>query len=378
MIATTIASRLPESRIAMSDLASTLPSRRDLVRELSVYATPQTARGLWLFATDIALYALAVAGVLFLRPLWAKISCAVFAGMALARMFSLAHNAAHENIVRNPRLNRVLAVVLFTPFFYNYVLWMYEHHTLHHPYPNDTKPDAYKPFGKAEFDALPRWRQLLERFYRAPTIIGWGVYYLLQRHWSTKLAPPAYLPASLRRAAWWNAALLVAYGAVMLSLLAVAPLYAVNLTPIEALLIGFVLPLFVFEIHDGFALYVQHTDPRIAWFNGAVDRNAEGRAEILSVHLRVPRLMGWFYHDAFAHPVHHLHPKIPCYRVYQAQTKLDERLGPAAVVSAFNMAWFLDTTRRCKLYDWDKRQWLDFTGCPTAPAAIQPPITAHE
>ena len=378
MIAMTIASRLPESRIAMSDLASTLPSRRDLVRELSVYATPQTARGLWLFATDIALCALAVAGVLFLRPLWAKISCAVFAGMALARMFSLAHNAAHENIVRNPRLNRVLAVVLFTPFFYNYVLWMYEHHTLHHPYPNDTKPDAYKPFGKAEFDALPRWRQLLERLYRAPTIIGWGVYYLLQRHWSTKLAPPAYLPASLRRAAWWNAALLVAYGAVMLSLLAVAPLYAVNLTPIEALLIGFVLPLFVFEIHDGFALYVQHTDPRIAWFDGAVDRNAEGRAEILSVHLRVPRLMGWFYHDAFAHPVHHLHPKIPCYRVYQAQTKLDERLGPAAVVSAFNMAWFLDTTRRCKLYDWDKRQWLDFTGCPTAPAAIQPPITARE
>ena len=354
----------------MAELVETLPTRRELIRELNVYATPQTARGLALFALDIALYATAIGGVLILVPLWAKIACGVFAGMALGRMFSLAHNAAHENIVANPYLNRVLAVVLFTPFFYNYVLWVYEHHALHHPYPNDAKPDAYKPYSKSEFDALPRWRQLLERFYRAPTILGWGVYYLVERHWSTKLVPPAYVPAALRRAAWWNAALLLAYGVALLFVLAAAPRYAVNLTSIEALLIGFVLPLFVFEIHDGFALYVQHTDPRIAWFGGDVDRNGEGRPELVSVHLRVPRLMGWFYHDTFAHPVHHLHPKIPCYRVFEAQMKLDERLGFAAVVSPFNLRWLLDTTRRCKLYDWERRQWLDFSGRPTAPAGL--------
>src|SRR5690349_9757789 len=196
----------------MPDFDSTLPSRRDLIRDLSVYAAPQTMRGLSLFAFDIALYALAVCGVLFLAPLWAKIACGVFAGMALARMFSLAHNAAHENIVRNPRLSRALAVVLFTPFFYNYVLWAYEHHVLHHPFPNDTKRDAYTPYSKAEFDALPYWRRMLERFYRAPTIVGWGVYYLVERHWSTKLVPPAYVPPRLRGAAWWNAVLLLAYG----------------------------------------------------------------------------------------------------------------------------------------------------------------------
>jgi len=350
-------------------VSTTLPSRRELIRELNVFATPQTLRGLSLFAVDIALYGLAVAGVLFLRPLWMKLGCGVFAGMALARMFSLAHNAAHENIVCSPRLNRALAVVLFTPFFYNCVLWMYEHHVLHHPHPNDTKPDAYRPYGKAEFDALPRWRRLLERFYRSPTFVGWGAYYLLQRHWATKLVPPAYVPPALRGVAWWNAALLLAYGAAMLALLIEAPRYAVNLTAGGALLIGFALPLFVFEIHDGFALYAQHTDPRIAWFKDSVNRNAEGRSELLSVHLRVPRLMGAFYHDTFAHPVHHLHPKIPCYRVFEAQTRLDERLGSAAVVRSFGVRWLLDTTRRCKLYDWDKQQWLDFSGRPTAPAA---------
>ena len=59
---------------------------------------------------------------------------------------------------------------------------MYEHHALHHPFTNDTKSDAYKPFGKSEFDALPTWRRALERCYRAPTGVGWGVYYLIERH----------------------------------------------------------------------------------------------------------------------------------------------------------------------------------------------------
>jgi omega-6 fatty acid desaturase (delta-12 desaturase) len=350
----------------MTEPPTPIPARRALIREVNIFAQSDTARGLWLCALDIALYAGAVAGVLFLPSFWAKLGCSLFAGMALGRMFSLAHNAAHENIVNGTRLNRFLAIVLFTPFFYNYRLWVYEHHVLHHPNPNDAKPDAYKPYGKKEFDALPLWRRLLERFYRAPNVVGWGFYYLLQRHASTKLFPPASLPEPFRSGAWKNAALLVAYAIVFLTLLVAAPIYAVNLSSVEALLLGFVLPLFIFEVHDGFALYVQHTDPRIPWFKGEVDRDTEGRTELLSVHLIVPRLAAWFYHDTFAHPVHHLHPKIPCYRAFEAQTRLDHMLGPAAVVSRFGIRWWFDTMRRCKLYDWDNHQWLDFDGRPTS------------
>ena len=195
--------------------------------------------------------------------------------------------------------------------------------------------------------------------------MGWGFYYLLQRHWSTKLYPSRDLAPPLWRAAWWNSALLLVYAAGFVALLVAAPCYAVNLDSIDAVLLGLALPLLVFEIHDGFALYVQHTDPRIPWFHGDVDRSAEGRTELLSVHLVVPRLVGWFYHDTFAHPVHHLHPKIPCYHAHAAQTLLDARLGPAAVVSQFGLRWLADTMRRCKLYDWDRNQWLAFDGTAT-------------
>jgi omega-6 fatty acid desaturase (delta-12 desaturase) len=75
--------------------------------------------------------------------------------------------------------------------------------------------------------------------------------------------------------------------------------------------------------------------------------------------------MAWFFHNTFAHPVHHLHPKIPCYRALDAQRALDRRLGPAAVVSTLSFAWLFDTMRRCTLYDWERQQWLDFDGRPT-------------
>jgi len=348
-----------------SETVTPVPSRRELIREVHVFAKADTTRGVALFLLDLGLYAAAMAGVLFLSSLWAKVASSISAGMVLGRMFSLAHNAAHENIVNGQRLNRFMAIVLFTPIFYNYRLWVYEHHTLHHPFPNDTKSDAYTPYSKQEYDALPAWRRALERFYRAPTVVGWGIYYIVERHFSTKIYPPAYVPPRLRPAAYWNTALLAVYAAALFALLIAAPHYATNLTSPAALLLGFALPFLVFEIHDGFALYVQHTDPRIPWFKDDVDRSAEGRTEFLSVHMEVPRFMGWFYHDTFAHPVHHLHPKIPCYHAYKAQRLLDARLGSAAVISKFGVSWLLDTTRRCKLYDWDNHQWLAFDGKAT-------------
>ena len=359
--------------------ASPLPTRYALIRAVQVHARSSTPRGLALFALDLGLYAAAIAGVLFFASPWAKVASSVFAGMALGRIFSLAHNAAHENIVNGRRLNRVLATILFLPIFYNYRLWAYEHHGLHHPFPNDTKSDAFLPFGKREFDALPRWRRVLERVYRGPSVLGWGLYYLLERHGSTKLYPPPYVPRRLRGAAWATTALLAAYAVAFIAFLVDAPRYAVDLGVGQALVLGFVLPLLLFEIHDGFALYVQHTDPRIPWFNGNVDRSAEGRTELLSVHLVVPRIVGAFYHDTFAHPVHHLHPKIPCYRVHAAQQALDAHLGGAAIVRRFGLRWLLDTTRRCKLYDWERHQWLAFDGTPTTePIRITGDAGAHD
>ena len=347
-----------------------LPSRREVIKAVMPFARSDTKRGVFLFVLDFGLYAAAIAGVLFLPEFWMKLCASGFAGMAQARLLALAHDAAHGSLVTDRKLNRAIGIVAFALVFYNYRLWCFEHHSLHHPNTNDPHPDAYTPFSKAHFDKLPRWRQWLERFYRGPNLVGWGVYYVLQRYWWTKILPPGYVPNVHRPAAWRNSLLLLAYMAVFVALLAAAPLYATNVDSLTAILLGAVLPFFVFEVQNSFALYVQHTDPRIPWFKDPVDRNAAGRTELISVDLLTPRPMAWFYHDIFAHPVHHLFPTIPCYRLRKAQNRLNEMLGPAAVVRTLSLEWWLDTTSRCKLYDWELHQWLDFDGRPTT-ARIQ-------
>jgi acyl-lipid omega-6 desaturase (Delta-12 desaturase) len=353
-----------------------LPSRRDLIRACSRFATSSTPHGIALFALDAALYVAAIAGVLFMPALWQKIACSVIAGMAQAKLMVVAHDAAHLSLVNGRRLNRLIGIVAMTLCHYNFRLWNFEHHRLHHPDPNDAHPDAFTPLCKKEFDALPFWRQWLHRVYRAPNLIGFGVYYIVERYWWTKVGPPHYIPADQRASAWRHAALLLTWVAALATLLVAAPAFAVNLTAVEALALGLFLPFFAFQCQNSFALFTQHTDPAIPWFAETADRNGAGRAELLSVDLRTPRLMGWFYHDIFAHPVHHLLPRIPCYRVREAQDHLARLMGPHAIVRHLSPRWLLDTTSRCKLYDWQARRWTDFEGHPTSEPVTPAPADA--
>ena len=345
--------------------------RRELRRRLSTYAVRSTSRAVWYFASDIAIYASTIAGVLFLPSLFLKSLSSILAGLALGRLFSFAHNAAHENLAQSPKLNRIMAFVAFTPFLYNYRLWVFEHHKWHHPLVNDSKPDAYKPFSKDEFDHLPSWRRALERFYRFPNIIGWGAYYLIERHFRTKVCPPKHVQGAYRQLAWINTVWLIGYTFFFGLFLFTAPSYATNLTVAKSLVLGFAVPFLVFETADGFALYAQHTDPLIAWFkDGAVNRDGPGRTELLTVHLQVPRIYRWWSHETHAHPVHHLLPGIPFFRAYEAQQQLERLVGPLAIVRRLSLQWWFETMRCCKLYDWDNHQWLDFSGNPTGPSLL--------
>jgi omega-6 fatty acid desaturase (delta-12 desaturase) len=40
------------------------------------------------------------------------------------------------------------------------------------------------------------------------------------------------------------------------------------------------------------------------------------------------------------------------------------------VIQKFSWRWYFDTARRCKLYDFRRHCWTDFSGVPTSAAAI--------
>jgi acyl-lipid omega-6 desaturase (Delta-12 desaturase) len=340
------------------------PLRLDVQRELRGYETPSLFWGTALALADLLQYGAAVAGVLLLPALWMKIGCSIFAGLKIANLATLGHDAAHETLTPSRGLNRFLGIVVFAPGLTNWALWIYEHHYRHHRYFNGEPVDTYTPLSKPEYDALPEWRRALKRLHRNPLGLGFALYYIVERWWQVKLFPRADVPARFRPSAWRHFALLMVYLAAFLGLLAAAPLYS-STSSSTAVLLGFVVPFYVWmELMSG-SLYFQHTHPDIPWFKSESERS-KLPAEALTLHLALPTLLSRYMHHVYDHAVHHVQPAIPCYRLHEAQLVLN-RLVPDQVVSErFTLRLFWSTLRRCKLYDYESNRWLDFEGRPTS------------
>ncbi|MSR14557.1 MAG: hypothetical protein EXR86_08340 [Gammaproteobacteria bacterium] len=348
---------------------SRLPSRAQLASALRRHAKPKTSIGVSLVLTDLALYACGVIGVLLLPALWMKVAAGIFAGLKISNLLTLAHDASHGSLTHSPRLNWILGTLAITPGLFNYRIWCYEHNVLHHPATNGEHYDSYQPFSKAEFDQLPKVRQWAERFYRSTplALVNFGVYFLIHRWWRVKLFPRKWLPLMYHASAWRHFVFQMTYVAALLGALLLAPLYT-STTSATAVLLGFVLPFFVWMILAGFTLYIQHTHPNIPWFRGSLDRETLHGA-LLSVNLKIPALISQTIHNIYAHPVHHLVPAIPSYQLLDAQHELEERLNGHATVVPFSIRTLVRTMRTCRLYDFNLHRWLDFDGTPTSPSS---------
>ena len=339
-------------------------SRRTIQKELAQFVRPSTVHGVVLFVSDMGIYVAAIAGVLFLPDLWMKIACSLLAGLKIPNLVTLAHDGAHGSLTRSARLNRLLSILSFMPGLLNYRLWLYDHHQIHHPNTNGAIQDSFTPLSPAEYAALPKWRQIAERFYRSPSLLGLGAYQIVERWWQVKFFPRSYMPKRIHAAAWRHFAFLMTYLVAFLGLLAFAPTYS-NTGSVTALLLGFVVPFYVWMTMLGFTLYVQHTHPRIPWFKGKADRSIALPQESLTVHLEFPAVVSWFMHHVYNHAVHHVQPGIPCYRLPEAQARLNALVGDQAVSERFSFRWLFEVLRLCKLYDFERHCWTDFDGRPT-------------
>lgn len=345
---------------------------RDAVRRmLAAYTKPDTLIGITRCLVEFAIYAALIAGVLFIESLWLKIVCSVLAGMKLANFATLGHDGVHGNLTSSRRLNKLVAVICFLPCTNNYRLWAYDHLYIHHPFTNGDHEDAWVPFSKEEFDRLPRWRQMLERFYRSSWGLGIGPYYIIERWIRVKVFPRAFLPARFHASAWRYFALLAAYTAAFIGFLAAAPHYSPT-SSLTAVLLGFVVPFYVWQTIFSFTAFVTHTHARIPFVEGPVDRKDALPQEQLSLHLKFPPVLDYLMHNVYNHSAHHGNVRIPFYRLPEAQRRLNEMMGSAAVIQPFSFRWLGETLRNCRLYDYQAHRWLNFDGCPTSETAISP------
>ena len=341
---------------------SPIPHRKVLRSWLLQCAGRETSYALTLLITDLTLFSLAIAGVVRLDGIGAKLLSSLAGGFLIGRLFILGHDACHQSFTPHRRLNRWLGRLAFLPSLTPFSLWDVGHNVVHHGYTNLKGVDfVWAPATPAEFGRMTALRQQLERCYRS----GWGcgLYYLIEIWWKRMFFPaPEHLAA--RRPVFLYDNLLISAGAVVwLGGLA----WAAHATRQSLLLLeglGFVLPFLFWNTMIGFVVYVHHTHTAVRWHDDKRVWAADVPFVSTTVHLTFPRPLGALLHHIMEHTAHHVDMGIPLYHLAAAQQILEARLPGRIVVQPFSWHWYFATARRCKLYDFRRDCWTDFAGQP--------------
>ncbi|WP_038743155.1 fatty acid desaturase [Burkholderia pseudomallei] len=332
-----------------------MPHRKLIRSWITPFGERVIARSIVLLAVDYLLLFAAFAGALLAASGIVKIVCGMAAGFITGRLFIIGHDACHQSLTPNHRLNRWLGRIAFLPSLTPYSLWEVGHNVVHHGYTNLKGFDfVWAPLTPGEYAALSPARRLLDRIYRS----GWapGLYYLVEIWWLRMYFPAkAYLGAS--RPIFRRDCLLVT---------------------------GFAVPFLFWCSMIGFVVYVHHTDPRISWHANRAEWSRAAPFVSTTLHLTFPFGIGGLLHHIMEHTAHHVDMSIPLYGLKNAQAKLEAMLPGRIVVQRFSWRWYFDTARRCKLYDTDRKRWTDYRGRATsdahlradAPMAEQRPIDA--
>jgi omega-6 fatty acid desaturase (delta-12 desaturase) len=337
------------------------PTRARVHALIAPYTRANSFQGYKSFAVDLALYAIGIGAVLYFASVAGKIAGGLVAGAALVNLGALLHEAAHRAVVKSRLGNKVIAVVSMTVCLFNYRLWIYDHHVLHHARTNVKGNNFLSPITLAEYRGMSRLRRALYRAYHSRPGFGILLYFLVERWPTVHFYPGSWLPVRFRRSALGYAALQAAWAIALLASLVLGA-SASGASVAVSVLCGFVVPYLIWFATFSMTVFLQHTHPQVRWYRDA----ASSPPEALSVHVGIPHWINHMSHYGLEHPVHHVSAHIPHYRLKEAQAVLAGIASPPVIAMRFTAANLRDVVSRCRLYDYDAHAWMDFNGEVTA------------
>jgi acyl-lipid omega-6 desaturase (Delta-12 desaturase) len=335
--------------------APALPSRKELRAALLAYGEKSTATTVRLIAVDYTLFLLGMALVAAPTHWLVKLAASLLVWVQIARLFIIGHDACHQSLTANRRLNKWLGRLVFLPF----KLWELGHNMAHHGFTNLRGKDyVWAPFSPAEFAKLSRVRQWLERYYRSGS--GHWLYYLIELWWK-KLFFPSRREVGGKRSLFMGDCLAVsAFGVAWIGALILSA-FATGQSAWLLVALGFVLPFLLWNGLMGFVIYVHHTDPQVRWYQDAAAWAKAQPHLSATIHIQFPRFVGAMLHNIMEHPAHHLDMTIPLYQLQAAQKQLEALVPGQILKRPFSWAEYRACARTCKLFDFDTGRWVTFT-----------------
>jgi omega-6 fatty acid desaturase (delta-12 desaturase) len=339
-----------------------MTARSEPIRELmSQFTKRSTPIALSLLVADIVLLGVWIWAAVYSEQSLVKVLFALLAGDRISALFVIGHDAAHGAYTNHKRLNQIIGRIAFLPSLHNYRLWQIAHNRKHHRFPNLKGFNSWSPLSRTEYQSLSLGSKVLQHLYRSP--LGLGPYYIFNRWLPDKFFPTPRVAGKVSVGMWGDFLVLVAFAIVWVSMLAYVGSLLEHTTPWEAILWGCIVPFVTWNYYMGLAVYLQHTNVRVPWFDSESEwrRLVEGQQDV-TCHVAFPGWFNFMTHNIMLHPAHHVHPKIPLYQLPRAKKVLAESLGDRFIRDTFTLSWFLRTMRDCKLYDYERHKWLDFKG----------------
>jgi acyl-lipid omega-6 desaturase (Delta-12 desaturase) len=288
----------------------------------------------------------------FVLPLW------LFAGLAVAGLFVLGHDASHGALVTSRSANRLIAQVCMAPSAHVEAAWDLGHNRIHHGYTTREGFDfVWHPLTPEQYRELGTFAKLQHRLEWS--WIGSGAYFLRSVWWDKMWrynAPGKRRNAIIRDKTTLTIAMVLALGGAATFGALTGGLVAAFWVPVKL----FVVPFLLFVHIIGWTVYVHHVAPDIRWWPRKEWSQFRGQMESTTI-LRMPRLVNrlWF-HNIFVHVPHHVDARIPFHQLPAAAAAIAEHYPDTVRSGRLTMRDYLHTTKSCKLYDFEQGTWLTY------------------
>lgn len=313
----------------------------------------------WLtVAQATGLYVAPMVALVLVDTWWTLPVLWALAGLGIAGLFVLGHDASHGALFTSPRVNRWVALACMVPSVHVEAAWDLGHNRIHHGYTARQGFDfVWHPSTVDDYRALTWWQRARHRVEWSP--LGSGLYYLRAVWWEKMI----WFPGTERRRAEIRSQKKILGFTVALLMMAAAVLGWADDGWIGAVWLPVklvVIPFLVFIHIIGWTVYVHHVSPDMRWWTRRDWTQAHGQLESTTI-LQMPAMVNrlWF-HNIFVHVPHHLDVRIPFHHLPAAADALLAAYPGTVRQSRFKLRDYLRSSRACKLYDFGAGAWRPY------------------
>jgi acyl-lipid omega-6 desaturase (Delta-12 desaturase) len=307
------------------------------------------------FTVDLVFYLMMMYGVFVTHGIILKLIFGFLAGIAASSMFVWAHDAAHGALFKNKLIAEILGTLFMLPALNMYRLWVYGHNRIHHGFTSFSPLDwIWRPLTISEYRGLSKFRKLLYRVERS--LYGCGLHYIYKVWWPKMVM---FNPSDMGA----KSIFAIKIDKIIVSIFAIviAWLYFVY-----GVIAGLILPFIVFNYVISLVVYLHHTHPSIPFF----DERAEWNHTIGALYCTTVIYSNWLIdsllHHIMIHTPHHVDIRIPFYRLKTALVSIKENYGQYLHEYHMDMSTLKHIFKSCKLYDYHKHIWYDFSSAKMA------------